>query len=132
MFASRAQLMKEKVLDSNLDFILFDRFYDASIAYQGYGRNISLDFISSLVSFVNCPAPDITFLLDISVDDGFSRKVDDVKDRIESSGLDFFNNVREGYLKVAKSNPERVKVLDASKTIEDVHVEIIEYVNKIL
>ena len=132
MFASRAQLMKEKVLDSNIDFILFDRFYDASIAYQGYGRNISLDFISSLVSFVNCPAPDITFLLDISVDDGFSRKVDDVKDRIESSGLDFFNNVREGYLKVAKSNPERVKVLDASKTIEDVHVEIIEYVNKIL
>ena len=132
MFASRAQLMKEKVLDSNLDFILFDRFYDASIAYQGYGRNISLDFISSLVSFVNCPAPDITFLLDISVDDGFSRKVDDVKDRIESSGLDFFNNVRVGYLKVAKSNPERVKVLDASKTIEDVHVEIIEYVNKIL
>ena len=132
MFASRAQLMKEKVLDSNIDFILFDRFYDASIAYQGYGRNLSLDFITSLVSFVNCPAPDITFLLDISVDDGFSRKVDDVKDRIESSGLDFFNNVREGYLKVAKSNPERVKVLDASKTIEDVHVEIIEYVNKIL
>jgi len=132
MFASRAQLMKEKVLDSNLDFILFDRFYDASIAYQGYGRNISLDFIFSLVSFINCPAPDITFLLDINVDDGFSRKVDDVKDRIESSGLDFFNNVREGYLKVAKSNPERVKVLDASKTIEDVHDEIIEYVNKIL
>ena len=87
---------------------------------------------ATLISFINCPAPDITFLLDISVEDGFSRKVNDVKDRIESSGLDFFNNVREGYLKVAKSNPERVKVLDASKTIEDVHVEIIEYVNKIL
>ncbi len=132
MFASRAQLIKEKVLDSNLDFILFDRFYDASIAYQGYGRDLSLNFITTLISFINCPAPDITFLLDISVEDGFSRKVNDVKDRIESSGLDFFNNVREGYLKVAKSNPERVKVLDASKTIEDVHVEIIEYVNKIL
>ncbi len=132
MFASRAQLIKEKVLDSNLDFILFDRFYDASIAYQGYGRDLSLNFITTLISFINCPAPDITFLLDISVEDGFSRKVDDVKDRIESSGLDFFNNVREGYLKVAKSNPERVKVLDASKTIEDVHDEIIEYVNKLL
>ena len=132
MFASRAQLIKEKVLDSNLDFILFDRFYDASIAYQGYGRDLSLNFITTLVSFINCPAPDITFLLDISVEDGFSRKVNDVKDRIESSGLDFFNNVREGYLEVAKSDPERVKVLDASKTIEDVHDEIIEYVNKLL
>jgi len=132
MFASRAQLIKEKVLDSNLDFILFDRFYDASIAYQGYGRDLSLNFITTLISFINCPAPDITFLLDISVEDGFSRKVNDVKDRIESSGLDFFNNVREGYLEVAKSDPERVKVLDASKTIENVHDEIIEYVNKLL
>ena len=132
MFASRAQLIKEKVLDSNLDFILFDRFYDASIAYQGYGRDLSLNFITTLISFINCPAPDITFLLDISVEDGFSRKVNDVKDRIESSGLDFFNNVREGYLEVAKSDPERLKVLDASKTIEDVHDEIIEYVNKLL
>ena len=132
MFASRAQLIKEKVLDSNLDFILFDRFYDASIAYQGYGRDLSLNFITTLISFINCPAPDITFLLDISVEDGFSRKVNDVKDRIESSGLDFFNNVREGYLEVAKSDPARVKVLDASKTIEDVHDEIIEYVNKLL
>ena len=132
MFASRAQLIKEKVLDSNLDFILFDRFYDASIAYQGYGRDLSLNFITTLVSFINCPAPDITFLLDISVEDGFSRKVNDVKDRIESSGLDFFNNVREGYLEAAKSDPERVKVLDASKTIEDVHDEILQYVNKLL
>ena len=132
MFASRAQLIKEKVLDSNLDFILFDRFYDASIAYQGYGRDLSLNFITTLISFINCPAPDITFLLDISVEDGFSRKVNDVKDRIESSGLDFFNNVREGYLEVAKSDPARVKVLDAYKTIEDVHYEIIEYVNKLL
>ena len=132
MFASRAQLIKEKVLDSNLDFILFDRFYDASIAYQGYGRDLSLNFITTLISFINCPAPDITFLLDISVEDGFSRKVNDVKDRIESSGLDFFNNVREGYLEVAKSEPERVKVLNASKTIEDVHDEILQYVNKLL
>ena len=132
MFTSRAQLIKQKVLESNLDFILFDRFYDASIAYQGYGRNLSLDFIISLVSFINCPAPDITFLLDISVEDGFSRKVNDVKDRIESSGLDFFNNVREGYLEVAKLNPGRLKLLDASKTIEDVNAEIIEYTNKIL
>ena len=89
MFASRAQLINEKVLESNLDFILFDRFYDASIAYQGYGRGLSLDLITNLISFINCPVPEITFLLDIRVEDGFSRKVNDVKDRIESSGLVF-------------------------------------------
>ena len=132
MFTSRAQLIKQKVLESNLDFILFDRFYDASIAYQGYGRGLSLDFITNLISFIKCPVPEITFLLDISVEDGFSRKVNDVKDRIESSGLKFFNNVREGYLEVAKLNPGRVKVLDASKSIEDLHAEIIGYANKIL
>ena len=132
MFTSRAQLIKEKVLESNLDFILFDRFYDASIAYQGYGRGLSLDFITNLISFIKCPVPEITFLLDISVEDGFSRKVNDIKDRIESSGLKFFNNVREGYLEVAKLNPGRVKVLDASKSIEDLHAEIIGYANKIL
>ena len=132
MFAARAQLISEKVNNSNSDIILFDRFYDASIAYQGYGRGLSLDLITNLISFINCPVPEITFLLDIRVEDGFSRKANDVKDRIESSGLEFFNNVREGYLEVAKLNPGRVKVLDASKSIEDLHAEIIGYANKIL
>ena len=132
MFAARAQLISEKVNSSNSDIILFDRFYDASIAYQGYGRGLSLDLITNLISFINCPVPEITFLLDIRVEDGFSRKVNDVKDRIESSGLEFFNNVREGYLEVAKLNPGRMKVLDASKNIEDLHAEIIGYANKIL
>ena len=132
MFASRAQLIKEKVTNSDLDIILFDRFYDASIAYQGHGRDLSLDFINSLISFINCPTPDITFLLNISVEEGFSRKTDDVKDRIESSGFDFFNKVRDGYLNIAELNTSRVKVLDASNSIEIVHNKIIEYVYKIL
>ena len=84
MFAARAQLISEKVNNSNSDIILFDRFYDASLAYQGFGRNLPIDFIQSLINFINCPEPRLTFLLDISVQDGFERKVNDVKDRIES------------------------------------------------
>ena len=96
MFAARAQLISEKVSNSNSDVVLFDRFYDASVAYQGFGRNLSIDFINNLIEFSNCPEPNLTFLLDISVKDGFGRKVNDIKDRIESSGNEFFEKVRNG------------------------------------
>ena len=132
MFAARAQLISEKVKISNTDFILFDRFYDASVAYQGYGRGLSVDFINNLISFINCPQPDLTFLLDISVENGFKRKINDVKDRIESSGDEFFEKVRQGYLKIAKSQPERIKVIDAMGSIEDINKEIIKEVSKLL
>jgi len=132
MFAARAQLISEKVKISNTDFILFDRFYDASVAYQGFGRGLSVDFINNLISFINCPQPDLTFLLDISVENGFKRKIDDVKDRIESSGDEFFEKVRQGYLKIAKSQPERIKVIDAMGSIEDINKEIIKEVSKLL
>lgn len=132
MFAARAQLISEKVKISNTDFILFDRFYDASVAYQGFGRGLSVDFINNLISFINCPQPDLTFLLDISVENGFKRKIDDVKDRIESSGDEFFENVRQGYLEIAKSQPERIKVIDAMGSIDDIYKEIIKEVSKLL
>ena len=132
MFAARAQLISEKVKISNTDFILFDRFYDASVAYQGYGRGLSVDFINNLISFINCPQPDLTFLLDISVENGFKRKINDVKDRIESSGDEFFEKVRQGYLKIAKSQPKRIKVIDAMGSIDDINKEIIKEVSKLL
>ena len=132
MFAARAQLISEKVKISNTDFILFDRFYDASVAYQGFGRGLSVDFINNLISFINCPQPDLTFLLDISVENGFKRKIDDVKDRIESSGDEFFENVRQGYLEIAKSQPERIKVIDAMGSIDDINKEIIKEISKLL
>jgi dTMP kinase len=132
MFAARAQLISEKVNNSNSDIILFDRFYDASVAYQGFGRNLSIDFIQSLIGFINCPEPRLTFLLDISVQDGFERKVNDVKDRIESAGNDFFQKVREGYLDIAKNNQNRIKVIDAMQSIDDINKSIIDHVKPLL
>ena len=132
MFAARAQLISEKVNNSNSDIILFDRFYDASVAYQGYGRNLSIDFIQSLIGFINCPEPRLTFLLDISVQDGFERKVNDVKDRIESAGNEFFQKVREGYLDIAKNNQNRIKVIDAMQSIDDINKSIIDHVKPLL
>ena len=132
MFAARAQLISEKVNNSNSDIILFDRFYDASLAYQGFGRNLPIDFIQSLITFINCPEPRLTFLLDISVQDGFERKVNDVKDRIESSGNEFFQKVREGYLKIAENNQNRIKVIDAMQSIDDINKSIIDHVEPLL
>ena len=129
MFSARAQLIKEKIINSSNDFILFDRFFDASSAYQGYGRGLSLKLINNLIEFTKCPIPDITFLLDISVDEGFKRKTNDTKDRIESSGNTFFENVRQGYLDLSKNN-NRIKVLDAQKPINDLHQEIITITNQ--
>lgn len=132
MFAARAQLISEKVNSSNSDIILFDRFYDASLAYQGFGRNLPIDFIQSLITFINCPEPCLTFLLDISVQDGFERKVNDVKDRIESAGNEFFKKVREGYLEIAKNNQNRIKVIDAMQSIDDINKSIIDHVKPLL
>jgi len=128
MFAARSELISKKVNTSQCDYLLLDRFFDASMAYQGYGRALSKEFISSLTSFINCPTPDLSFLLDISVEDGFKRKNNDVKDRIESSSNDFFNKVRKGYLSIAKANKNRFVIINAANDIDKIHNII---VNKI-
>ena len=130
MFAARAQLIKEKLLDSNKDIVLFDRFYDASVAYQGYGRGLSLEAIFNLIELINCPIPNITFLLDIDVGAGFRRKSNDFKDRIESTGNDFFENVNNGYIEIAEITKDREKVLDATIQIKEYKTEIINITNK--
>tara|TARA_B100001173_G_scaffold91075_1_gene78579 strand:+ start:1295 stop:1903 length:609 start_codon:yes stop_codon:yes gene_type:complete len=129
MFSARSELIKKKIDTLSCDYLLLDRFYDASIAYQGYGRNLSKSFIKNLISFINCPIPNLSILLDISVKEAFSRKIKDKKDRIELSGSDFFNNVRNGYLEIAKDNNERFIIIDASKNIDEIHKDIIKKID---
>ncbi len=117
MFAARSEMIKEHLIDSREDFILCDRYYHASIAYQGYGRKLSLDLINVLINGVNCPTPDLTIIYDLDVKAGFKRKTNDVIDRIESSGINFFENVRKGYQQLAKERSE-VEIVDASESIE--------------
>ena len=125
MFSSRSELIYQ-IAQSNADYILLDRFYDASIAYQGYGRGISLEIINSLIGLINCPEPDSTILLDLSIKDSIKRKINDKKDRIESSGINFFDKVRNGYLKLASDHPKRFLVIDALLDKEHIHKLIVE------
>jgi len=125
MFAARSEMIKSFLVDATEDFILCDRYYHASIAYQGYGRGLSLGFIDSLINGVNCPKPELTIIYDLDVKLGFARKSNDVKDRIELSGLEFFERVRSGYIALAKSNPE-IYLIDANTSEQSIHIQSID------
>lgn len=111
--------------------VLCDRHTDSSVAYQGYGRRLDIDEIKRLNSIAtNGKKPDMTLIFDIDVGTSMAR-VGDTKDRMESAGIEFFNRVRNGYLEIAKQEPNRVKVLDASKSIEEIHKNVIALYEKL-
>lgn len=131
MFAARSEMINKHLIGSTNDFILCDRYYHASIAYQGYGRKLPLDLIDQLIKGINCPIPDLTIIYDLDVKTGFKRKSNDVIDRIESSGTNFFENVRNGYKEIAKNRAE-VEILDASQPIELISQQTQSLVERLL
>lgn len=132
--AARAQHVRELVKPALEEgsVVICDRFLDSSIAYQAYGRGLG-----DMVNIVNSYAtdglpPDITFWMDIDPDAGRERvsKMGDF-DRLEMEARDFHYRVYEGYKAIAKSNPERVKRIDASRSVEEISGEIIKYLEEI-
>ena len=112
--------------------VLCDRHTDSSVAYQGYGRQLPVERIKMLNELaVNGRHPDLTLIFDIDVETSM-RRVGQEKDRMESAGTEFFNRVREGYLEIAKQEPKRVKVLDASKSIDEIHADVIKLFEELL
>ena len=132
--ASRAQHVRELVkpaLDEG-SVVICDRFLDSSIAYQAYGRGLG-----DMVKIVNSYAtdgltPDITFWMDIDPDAGKERvsKMGDF-DRLEMEASDFHYRVYEGYKAIAQSEPDRIKRIDASRSVEEISAEIIKYLEEI-
>ena len=131
MFAARAEMVNEHLLNSKEDILLCDRYYHASIAYQGYGRKLSLDLIENLIQNINCPIPDLTIIYDLDVRLGFKRKANDDIDRIESAGVNFFEDVRKGYQQIAKDR-EEVEILDASESIEVLNQQTKELIKPLI
>lgn len=110
--------------------VLCDRHIDSTVAYQGYGRGLDIERINKLNDIAtNGKKPDLTFVFDIDVETSMKR-VGKEKDRMESAGIDFHNRVRKGYLELAKQEPQRIKVLDATKSIEEIHNNVIEIINE--
>ncbi|MCX7727743.1 MAG: dTMP kinase [Chitinispirillaceae bacterium] len=133
--ASRAQLMRELILPSLEEgiIVLCDRFSDATIAYQGYGRDIPLELLKKMDRFATGGRyPDLTFILDLSVDEAVRRlqKMGKKNDRLESEKRDFFEKVRNGYLTLAKEEPHRIHIFDAMSSVETISVNIFSIVEE--
>ncbi|MDF1824277.1 MAG: dTMP kinase [Verrucomicrobiales bacterium] len=128
--ASRAQLVR-RVIEPALaagTWVVADRFLDSTAVYQGVGRGLDPAAVKAINGFaVGSTMPDLTLLLDLDVKIGHARAVassDGQKDRIEDQPLDFFEVVRDGYLALAAEAPDRIAVIDASASIEEVTVLI--------
>lgn len=112
--------------------VLCDRHIDSSTAYQGYGRGLDINRIKKLNSIATDGfLPDLTLIFDVDIETSMKRVGKD-KDRMESAGAEFFNRVRNGYLEIAKQEPDRIKVLNAANTVENIHHEVIAVVDDLL
>lgn len=129
--ASRAQ---------NIDFVikpavnagkivLCDRHIDSTIAYQGYGRGIDIEQLRNQNDIATSNfKPNLTIVFDVDVETSMSR-VGNTKDRLESAGKEFHERVRYGYLELAKQEPERIKVINANDTIENIFEQVKSIIN---
>ncbi len=125
--ADRAQNV-DVIVKRNVDLgriVISDRHTDSSLAYQGYGRELDVERIDMLNNIATSGLkPDLTFVFDIDVETSMKR-IGKEKDRMESSGKEFFERVRQGYLKIAQKEPNRIKVINAVDSIENIHSKVV-------
>ncbi len=139
--ASRAQHLKEVILPQlEAGVVLCDRFADATLAYQGYGRNLDIELIHTLDRIV-CAGlkPDVTILLDIDAEVGVARARGrndsrglETEARFENEAIAFHERVRQGYLTLARREPDRIRIVGASRPMEDIQSEIRKIVGDIV
>lgn len=130
--ASRSQHLEELIKPALTDgkIVLCDRYSDSTTAYQGAARKLDKEFILQLDSLTTGGLkPDLTIILDISAKEGLSRACGrSSPDRFEQEEISFHERVRDGYMAIAKAEPERVKVVDGTKAIKEIHKEVVNTV----
>lgn len=132
--ASRAQLVHDVIAPTlaSGSVVVCDRFTDSTTAYQGYGRGIPLLEVAALNEFSTAGiTPDITILLDLDCVDALSRATGEGSDRLEAEDEQFHRRVHEGFSAIARAEPERVAVVDASGTREEVAERVLEAARRI-
>jgi len=135
--AARAQHIREKILPAINDgkIVLCDRFQEATFAYQGYGRNIPLDVLTSINAYATGGLnPDLTFIFDLSVETSIQRmaKINKAKDRLEQNGVEFFQRIRNGFQELSQRAPDRIRVIDAEQTIDHVSDQVIKIIQNLI
>ncbi len=135
MNASRAQLVREVIrpaLNAG-EIVLCDRFYDSTVAYQGYGRGLDLELVQAVIDFaVGQTRPDLTLMLHVPLKVSFERQKHREPDRFEKAGRPFFEKVEQGFRSIAKNEPDRVKWIDAAETVAVVSEKIWQEVQALL
>ena len=126
--AARAQIV-EQVIKPRLadgEIVISDRYYDSTIAYQGYGHQQDLEQVRALVKYATGGlVPDLTVLLDLDVEEGLKRKKKDNEwNRLDAYTIEFHQRVRNGYSEMVKAEPERWVVVQAGQTWESVQKEL--------
>lgn len=137
IFAARAQHISEVIRPALLrgDWVLCDRFTDASYAYQGGGRGIPVGFIQQIEAVsTEGMRPDLTLLLDLPVIQGIERSVGrgQGSDRFEEQDLEFKQRVRQAYLDRQSDEPDRIRIINATKSVESVHTQIWDLVSNLI
>jgi dTMP kinase len=126
--ASRAQLV-EQVIRPHLQkggVVICDRYADSTLAYQGYGYELDLDQLRSLILFATCGLkPDLTLLLDVEIEEGLRRRSKGGEwNRLDAYELDFYQRVRQGYLAMTQAEPDRWVIIDANPSPAEVQEAI--------
>ncbi len=131
--AARANLTSEVIIPALRKgfFVLCDRFYDSTTAYQGYGRQLDLAQVMVINEMATFGIePDITFYLRLPLEESKKRSKHKKADRMERSGEEFFLRVISGYDELAKREHHRIKVIDASGSINDTHKQILSHIKQ--
>ena len=125
----------DNLINPNLDkgiWVISDRYLDSTIAYQGGGRQLDINLITSLSASLKLPTPDFTLLFDLPVDVALERaKERSELDRFEREPKDFHSRIRESYLELASTN-HRIKTIDSSKDFESVSLQVKKYLTEFL
>lgn len=136
MFAARDAHLEQVIRPALArgDWVVCDRFTDATFAYQGGGRGLADDVIRSLQTIVQRGlAPDLTLLLDASIEVSEQRRIDrGHRDRFESEEVEFFRRVRAKYLDIAAADPQRITVVDAAESLAQVQSVLAKSLDQIL
>ena len=130
--SARAQLVAEKIKPALLrnQFVICDRFADSTVAYQGYGRGLNVEYLEELNNFAtDSIQPDLTIILDVDPEKAALRIGSDVPDRMELTGIEFFLKVRKGYYEISHRFPLRCVIIDGDQTESGVFASIIKEVN---
>jgi dTMP kinase len=120
-----AQLIRPALAEGKV--VVSDRYYDSTLAYQGYGRGLDLETLRAITAFATGGLrPDLTLYLDIPPEEGLQRKQagGDEWNRLDAEALEFHQRVRAGYLELVRQEPDRWAVIDAARPVEEVQAEI--------